>query len=705
MLGMAFFQTGSIDEAIECLQNAYSTLDASSSFYSNFGIVLMAAKRFDDARMLLEKARELSPNQASIRSNLGAVYLELNELKMAEEEFRVGLKMAPENEQLLSNLGNSLQKQRRFRDAEELYRKALDRNPSSDIWNNLGTIFRAMGKTELAIDAFQKSIEILPSENACINLGRAFMQAGRLDDARQQLSFVIETWPNSAIGYHFLGKVFAEAGRHDLALQQFEKAIELDTDYAQAYGSRGLSEGMVGNTEQAIEALRKAIQIRPDFTNFHADLLYTMSISGEYSQQELLDEHINWGKVVGQSITPISEFSNSLETKRKLKIGYVSGDFREHAVMKFFEPVIRSHHRDQFEIYCYSEVEIEDDVTKRIQGYADVWRPTRGLSNKQVADLVHADQIDILVDLAGHTGDNRLIAFAHKPAPIQATWLGYPNTTGLPQVDYRITNNIQDPIGSRNFHVEQLVRLQYGSDCFCEPTDAPTVTPLPAMTNGFVTFGSLQRPRKISAEVLQLWARVMHQIPNSRLLLFHTHYLNSRQKKDFSEQLVSLGIEESRFEIRHEIEGDSYLGVYNSIDIALDVFPWNGGTTSRESLWMGVPIIGLLGDSRSSRATAAVLHLALLDELIAKTKDQYVEIATELANDIDRMSTLRSTMRERLRTTVGNAERLTTELEDAYRTMWLRYCDQRRADIGSIQNLHTEPHIFTRNQSYHSEPS
>lgn len=705
MLGMSFYQTGYLDEAMECLGNAESLLDSSASLYSNFGIVLMAAKRFDDARASLERAKELSPGQASIHSNLGVVYLELHELQMAEDEFRLGLQIEPENDQLLSNLGNALQKQRRFRDAEVLYRKVLERNPNSEIWNNLGTILKNTGKTDLAIDAFRKSISLAtsPSENAYVNLGRALMQAGRLNEARQQLLLVTEQWPNSAIGYHFLGKVYASGGRHDAALEQFGRAVELDSDYAQAYGSQGLSEGMLGNTAQAIKSLKKAIELRPEFTNFHADLLYTMSISGDYSQQELLDEHLKWGDIVSRSITPYREFSNALESERKLRIGYVSGDFREHAVMKFFEPVIRCHDRSRFEIYCYSDVEIEDEVTHRIKEQTDTWKSTRCLSNQQVAELIHADAIDILVDLAGHTRDNRLIAMAHKPAPIQATWLGYPNTTGLRQIDYRITNTIQDPIDKRNYHVEEPVRLQYGSDCFGLPPDAPDVGACPALANGYVTFGSLHRPRKISPAVLQLWARVLLQVPNSRLLLFHTHYLNSSQLTDFSDQLVSHGVEKGRIEIQHEMGEASYLKMYHSIDIALDVFPWNGGTTSREALWMGVPTVGMLGDSRSSRATAAVLHLALLDDLIAKTQDQYVSIAAGLAGNLKRLSSLRNTMRERLRTTVGNAERLTSELEKAYRTMWLRYCDKRRGSVSETRHLHSNPHLSLRNQSYQSE--
>ena len=260
-------------------------------------------------------------------------------------------------------------------------------------------------------------------------------------------------------------------------------------------------------------------------------------------------------------------------------------------------PCLNAIAAERVETYCYAEVDFPDEMTQRLQARSDHWRFTTGLSDRQVAQMIAADEIDVLVDLAGHTSGNRLKSFAYRPAPVQVTWLGYPNTTGLPTMDYRLTCETQNPLNEPSYHTEELVRLPFGAICFSPPPRAPDVTPLPFRVNGFVTFGSLHRPFKITPPVRELWAEVLLANPQSRLILFNTRF-TEQWSSVIAEDLVARGIEPDRFEIRKTHDGSSYLDVYKDVDIGLDTTPWAGGTTTIEALWMGVPVVGLYGDRR-----------------------------------------------------------------------------------------------------------
>jgi protein O-GlcNAc transferase len=376
-----------------------------------------------------------------------------------------------------------------------------------------------------------------------------------------------------------------------------------------------------------------------------------------------------------------------------LRIGYVSPDLRNHALARYFEPVLANHDPRQVQAFCYAEVELPDAVTCRLQSLSQGWCWTCRLTDSQLAQRIKDDRIDILVDLAGHTSGNRLGVFARQPAPVQATWLGYMNTTGLTTIGYRLTDEMLDPpemcevpsarceiesISSNTEHrtshssrydTEELVRLPGGMCCFAPPLDAPTVGPLPALQRGHLTFGSLQGMLKLNAKVFDLWSKVLKALPTSRLLMFRDT-LTATAREHIRRQFARRGIGSERLDLRQGFNTPGYLGVYGEIDVGLDTFPCSGGVSTCESLWMGVPVISLCGVRPASRNSTAILTRAGLADWAADTPAQFVAKALKAANDLNGLSRLRTQLRAQITVRLCDAKKFTRVLEDAYRAMW-----------------------------------
>ena len=359
--------------------------------------------------------------------------------------------------------------------------------------------------------------------------------------------------------------------------------------------------------------------------------------------------------------------------QRPLRIGYVSSDFRHHAVSHFIEPVLAAHDKNKFQLFAYYHHTVVDDMTKRIQSHVSHWRSLVGKSDTDIAAMIRADGIDILIDLAGHTATNRLPMFARKPAPMQVTWLGYPNTTGLSTMDYRITDAFADPPGMTDaFHTEKLHRMPETFSCYSAPADAPAVAPLQAKRTGRVTFGSFNNFAKITAEVITVWSNILKRIPTATLFLKYKDLESVPMTQYIHNQFMTRGVLVSQL----RIQGDDashveHMARYNNIDIALDPFPYNGTTTTLDALWMGVPVITLAGASHVGRVGVSQMSNLGLQELIAKNQDDYVNIAVELAGNIEKLSALRAGMRERmLASPLMNVERFTRNLEQGYEQMW-----------------------------------
>jgi predicted O-linked N-acetylglucosamine transferase (SPINDLY family) len=368
---------------------------------------------------------------------------------------------------------------------------------------------------------------------------------------------------------------------------------------------------------------------------------------------------------------------NHPDPERRLRVGYVSPDFREHSVSAFLDPVIAGHDRRWFEVFCYAEVVRPDDTTARFRGLSDGWCSTLGMTDGAVAGRIRDDGIDILVDLAGHTAGNRLRVFAERPAPVQVTWLGYPNTTGLSAMDYRLSDAVADPAGEADaLHSETLVRLANGFLCFAPPADAPEVGETPALATGQVTFGSFNNLAKVTPDVVEAWADILNRIPNSRLVLKSRPLADEKTRERYLEMFGAHGVDPGRVELCSWIASKSgHLGAYERLDIGLDPFPYNGTTTTCEALWMGVPVVTLGGDRHAGRVGASILARVGLAGLVAETKADYVEQAVALAGDLDRLSALRGGLRSRMeKSPLCDAGGFARDIEAAYREMWRRVC-------------------------------
>ena len=427
-----------------------------------------------------------------------------------------------------------------------------------------------------------------------------------------------------------------------------------------------------GRTAEALRCFQQACGKQPEFAAAHSNLLLAMHYDPAKSPEEIFAEH---RKTPHASVEPARSHSNDPTPDRRLRIGYLSPDFRSHSVAFFFEPVIEAHDRAAFEVTCYSNVPRPDHATLRFERLADRWRNVRGLGDEAAAALIRADGIDILIDLAGHTGENRLDVMARKPAPVAVTWLGYPDTTGLPQIDYRITDAWADPPGaSERFHTEELVRLPGGFLCYMKPRDVAGCGLPPCERTGHITFGSFNNFSKLNPQVAEVWSAILDRVPGSRLLL-KSKALGDQGARQRARELFR-GRDGVELLARNP-SVRQHLEIYGRVDIALDPFPYNGTTTTCEALWMGVPVVALAGRRHAGRASLSLLASLGLEELIAESVEDYARIAAGLAGDPARLRELRATLRRRMaESRLTDAQTFTRVLESAYRTMWRRWCER-----------------------------
>jgi predicted O-linked N-acetylglucosamine transferase (SPINDLY family) len=430
----------------------------------------------------------------------------------------------------------------------------------------------------------------------------------------------------------------------------------------------------VGRISEAVACYQRAIALKPDYVEAHSGLVFALPFCPETDAHSLCEENRRWGRQFAEPLARfIAPHPNDRSPERRLRIGYVSPNFRNHCQRFFTVPLFSSHDHRNFEIFCYSHVRNADEITARLRHCADVWRDIVGLDDEQVAHLIREDQIDILVDLTMHMAYNRVRIFARKPAPVQVCWLAYPGTTGLTSIDYRLTDPYLDPPGGDDTcYVEESVRLPDTFWCYHPPDDGPAVGALPALANGFVTFGCLNHFAKVNAAVLVLWGQVLRAVAGARLLMFVSE---GPHRRDTLERLEQEGVAPGRVAFVAEQPHREYLETYHGIDLALDTFPSNGHTTSLDALWMGVPVVTLVGPTVVGRAGLSQLTNLGLSELVATTPDQFVGIAVELAENLQRLRDLRATLRERMRRSpLMDAPRFARGIEAAYRSMWQRWC-------------------------------
>ena len=565
----------------------------------------------------------------------------------------------------------------RLADAERVYRQILAQQPDhADALHLLGVLVGQRGQLDAAVELIRRAIAICSTDAFYYgNLGNTLKIAGQLDQAIASYRHAIRIKPDYADAHHNLGVALRLKGQLDEAIAASRQAIRLRPDFADAHSNLGSTLRDMGQHDQAIASHRRAVQLKPDGARVHGNLIFTLQYHPSYDAAMIHEELRRWNQ---QHAEPLRKFiqphHNNRDPDRCLRIGYVSADFFDHASAFFLVPLFRHHDRRQVEVFCYCHRAHSDKVTQQMKDHVQHWRSIVGLPDANAAALVREDQIDILVDLKLHTAANRLLVFAHKPAPVQATWLGYPGTTGMDTVDYRLTDPCLDPPGLDDaYYSERSIHLPDTFWCYDPLTSEPSVNAPPCLEKGFVTFGCLNNFCKINDVVLTLWTRVFKAISNSRLLLLAPEG-SSRQR--ILHWLGREGIGAERVEFVGRQTRSEYRETYHRIDIGLDTVPYNGHTTSLDSFWMGVPVITLAGQRVVGRAGLSQLTNLGLPELIAQTPQQYVQIATDLAGDLPRLAEMRRTLRARMQASpLMDAPRFARNVEAAYRQMWRNWCE------------------------------
>jgi protein O-GlcNAc transferase len=645
--------------------------------YINLGANLLASGKLIEAEAINRELIRRQPKIPQAHFNLANVLKELGNFQEAVAEYQLALSLRPGHAQTHLNLGNVLKDLGKLNEAVAQFHQALHLQPNyAEAFNNLGTTLKDLGKLDEAIASYHQALRLRPdAAEVHVNLAHAQRDLGKLDAAVAEYQQALSLRPADAEVHISLGNALKELGKLDEAVAEYKQAASLRPDYAEAHLNLGVALLSQGQSEGAIANFRRALQIKPEYPVAQSNLLYALYFHPDSDSQSILREHQQWQARHAQPLqNQAIAHDNDCSLNRRLRIGYVSPDFRIHVVGRHILPLLEHHDHQNFEIFCYSNSTRSDAMTTRLQSHADHWRDVAGITDQRLAEMIRNDRIDILIDLALHMADNRMLMFARKPAPVQVTYLGYVGTTGLATMDYRISDAQLDPPGNEAVYAEQTVRLPRSYWCY-EPADAtPQVSPLPSASAGYITFGCLNNFAKVSNAALELWAKILLSAPKSRLLL-HAHLGSHRNR--VIERMTNHGIDASRIEFVPATDWQQYMQHHARLDIALDPFPYGGGITTLDGLWMGVPIVTIKAKTAVGRAGCSILHTLGLPDLIADSPEEYVKIASELAHDQPRLIELRSTLRQRMqRSPLTNAAEFARDMETVYRQIWQTWCER-----------------------------
>ncbi|MGZ5076723.1 MAG: tetratricopeptide repeat protein [Methylobacter sp.] len=673
--------------------------------------ILTQQGRNAEALEPIQKIARLLPEDAEAQFHLGNIRQELGQTVDAVAAYRRTLEIKSDFAEAHNNLGNALQSLGQFADAAACYRRALELKPDNPhTLNNFGHTLQALGQPDDAIVCFHRVLELKPDfAEAYNNLGNALQDRGQLDDAAACYRRALELRQDYADAYRNLGNTLLKLGLPDQAMACYQQALTLNPGLADAHNNIGNILQERGQLEQALACYRRALTIKPDFSEAHSNqgnilfgqgclseaevsyrqalainpglaeaysnLLFCFSHNQDLTPAALLAEHRRFGEQFETPLRPSwPEHSNSREPERGLQIGFVSGDLRAHAVANFIEPVLAHLSAyPQLVLHGYYNHTIEDEVTRRLRSYLPHWHPVAGLTSEALAEQIRADRIDILIDLSGHTAKNRLPTFARKPAPVQVSWMGYPGTTGLGGMDYFLADRFLLPSGQFDEQfTEKIVRLP-ASAPYQPDSSAPPVNALPALTNSYITFGSFNRQSKLTRPTVGLWSQLLRALPDSRMVL------GGMSEEGQYGELISWfeqeGISRERLSFYTRCNIADYLGLHQHVDICLDTFPYNGGTTTLNALWMGVPTLTLAGWAVPSRQGATALGHVGLDAFVARDQADFVRKGLSWSGDPAALSRIRAQLRERIRqSAIGQPELVAKSLECALRAMWQRWC-------------------------------
>lgn len=644
------------------------------------GALCLSSDRNAEAAPLLERAAERVPGNAHYLSNLGEAYRRLGQPRQAADTLVKAVALRPDLAETSYNLGLALRDLGEIEAALMCFVRAADVAPELfELQLQLAEMLKRSGDCVRAVGHYQCALALRPgSHEALVGLAFCLRTLRRIDGAVAMARRATTLHPSHAGAHYELGEALVAQNRQsdfDEAIAAFRRSIQLFDANPRAHFGLGGALLDVARVPEALEEFRAALALTKDRAA-HSNLVYTLGFTATDPRAPLLEAQ-RWARDYAEPLAQhVRPHQCSRDPERRLRVGYVGPSFRDHCQAFFLDPLLRHHDHERFEIFCYASVAQPDKITERLLGYADIARLTHGLDDLALADQIRDDQIDILVDLNMHMADARLRTFACRPAPIQMCWLAYPGTTGLPTMDYRITDPLLDPPGSDlSVYSEESLRLPDAFWCYdpLQP-EPPEVGPLPALQSGFPTFGCLNALWKLTDDALALWARVLRAVPGSRLtLLAPLGETRSRLLATFERQ----GVEPSRIDCVARKPRADYLRSYGAIDICLDTIPYNGHTTSLDAFWMGAPVLSLVGPTVVGRAGLCQATLLGLPQLVAHTPEDFVARAVELAGDLPGLARLRSELRGRMESSpLMDGARFAENFEALYRQVWQRFCGE-----------------------------
>jgi predicted O-linked N-acetylglucosamine transferase (SPINDLY family) len=716
LLGVICYQTSRFPESAELLRRACELAPNEPHSHSLRGAALHALGRCEEALACHRQALALAELDALVLNNLGITHVALGQPASAAEAFAQALRAAPHDAGVRCNLAAVRQSQGRSSEAIALYEEALALRPDLPAaHNNLGNLFHAQGRFDRAEPCFRAALRLAPNfAQGRHNLAQALLARGRAGEASDVLRQALTANPADGVALARLGHCLLSSGRAQEALSCCQEAVRLRPACAESWNHQGNAQQALadldaaeasyrraaelaagwsaprynlgvallgqGRLDESRACMEEALRLGPADALAHSGLVGTLYFCPDVDDATLLQEHRHWAERHARLDAPLAPLANAPQPQRRLRVGYVSPDFRNHAVAFFVAPLLVHHDPEQIDAFCYAEVAAPDEMTASLRRLAPHWRDTVGLGDDQLADLIRHDGIDVLVELAGHTANHRLRALARRAAPVQISYLGYPGTTGVPPIDYRLGDAITDPPEAPAPYSEELVRLPGPFCCYAPPRGpaAELATRLPEERAGYLTFGALHKLEKLNDGVIDLWCSVLQRVPAARLLLAR-NTLRGATAERLRQRFGQRGLAPERLLLEAPAAvGMAHLRLYDRIDVALDAFPFSGHTTACEALWMGAPVVTLRGARHAGRLVASVLTAVGLTELVADTTEGYAQIAVALAADRARRAAWRANLREQVRRSpLCDGRTFTRALEHTYRDLWRRWCAQR----------------------------
>lgn len=713
-LGQVLVMLGRMDDAEQALRTAIGLEERMPDAHNNLGNVLKARDAGDEAEASYRKAIEINPRFAGAWNNLGNLLSERGQAEAAEQALREAIELMPNFAAAHNNLGALLLENGDTAGAEESFQKALQHNNSLIAAHEyLGTLYLEARKYQAAHEHLSKAVDAKPDDPALrLNLANAlwrldrpdaaetaardvlagnddnpqawqalgtFLHAQRkLKDAEQAFEHTLTLEPGNAAALNGLGLVLDAEGRLTEAIEAYEKSIAVRPGHANTLSNLGVALVNAGRIEDGLDAYQRSIAANSGIARIGSNLLMGLNYR-ETPHARVMDEHRAWAErhAPADLASGFDFASRPRDPDRPLRIGVVSPDLRRHSIAYFFEALLEHIDQARYPVTCYAEVRRPDNVTDRLRALAAGWVETPQLDEEALANRIYADEIDIVLDLAGHTRGNRLPALARKPAPVQCLWLGAPDTSGMAAIDYRFSDAIADPPGlTEGWHTEELLRLGPGLNCYRPDENAPDVAPLPLDDGRPITFTSFNNWSKAGPDTIAMWAGVLARVPDAILFLKTRTLADPAIAQACRDAFAAHDIDPSRIDIAEwTVEVDDHLELYNRCDIALDTWPYSGHTTSCESLWMGVPVVTRTGDRMGARVTASILNQLGLDDLVADDISSFIDIAAGLAEDRGRLTALRSGLRARMAASpLCDGAGFARAFEDGFRTIWQTWC-------------------------------